>query len=321
MATRGITITREEERPSKGHLARAWSRLLRKKIAVVCMAVIAVVYSAGILAPWVAPYGYTDQDYTVLRKSPSLQHWAGTDLKGRDVFTRVLHGIQNTVILTVVSMATGSLVIGVVLGLVSGYFGGRVDNIINRVGEVFTAFPEIFLLIILAATLRPRIREWVIWLEDNTFIEGVLKLGVVDYLVIGIALVSFSWFGTTRIIRGQVLVLKETQHVEAAKAIGASTRRILFMHLLPNAIGPLVIVVSMGMGAMIGAEIILSWLGLGIQPPKASLGRMLLEGGGLSQLREVPWLLLAPGFVAWTLVLAWSLLGDALSDVLNPRTR
>ena len=124
-----------------------------------------------------------------------------------------------------------------------------------------------------------------------------------------------------RLVRGQVLYLKETQHVDAARAIGASTPRVLFRHLLPNAISPIVVTVTMGMGVLIGTEIILSWLGLGIQPPRPSLGRMLLEAGNIGALREVPWLLLTPGLVAWTLVLAWNLLGDALNDVLNPRTR
>jgi ABC-type dipeptide/oligopeptide/nickel transport system permease subunit len=143
----------------------------------------------------------------------------------------------------------------------------------------------------------------------------------VDYFVVSIALVSFGWIGMARLVRGQILYLKETQQVEAAKAIGASTRRILFVHLLPNAASPIVVTVTMGMGVFVGTEIILSWLGLGIQPPRPSLGTMLLQGGRLTILRDQPWMLLAPGLAAWMLVLAWNLLGDALNDVLNPRTR
>lgn len=280
-----------------------------------------LLYSAGIFAPLIAPYEYTAQDYTAIRKPPSADHWAGTDLKGRDLLTRVMWGIQNTVVITVVSMATGGLVIGVTLGLISGYFGRWVDALIMRVGEVFASFPDILLVIILAATLRPRIRDFVRDIEDATVLDGLIRSGVVDYLVIAIALVSFSWFGMARVVRGQVLALKETQFVDAARSIGASPPRILFTHLLPNAISPIVVLVSMGMGSMIGTEIILSWLGLGIQPPRPSLGVMLLEAGSLSALREVPWMLLTPGLVAWTLVLSWNLLGDALNDVLNPRTR
>lgn len=311
-----------EANKPRGHLALALRRLVRKKIAIASLAVLVVIYGAGILAPWVSPYGYQEQDYTVIRNPPSMKHIAGTDRMGRDVFSRVLWGIQNTVVLTLVAMGTGGLIIGVSLGLTAGYRGGRVDDIIMRVGEVFASFPDILLVIILAATLRPRLLEWVRDLENAySFFDGLARSGVVDYLVVAIALVSFGWIGTARLIRGQILSLKETQHVEAAVALGASVPRILFIHLLPNAIGPLVVTVTMGMGTMVGTEIILSWLGLGIQPPRPSLGTMLLQGSSIGALRSEPWMLLAPGIAAWTLVLAWNLLGDALSDVLNPRTR
>ncbi len=275
----------------------------------------------GIFAPLIAPYGYNEQDYQSIREAPTMEHIAGTDLKGRDVFSRVLWGIQNTVIITLVTILTGALLIGVSLGLISGYYGGRVDSIIMRIGELFASFPDILLVILLAATLRPRILNVVRWIEDNTLLDGLVKSGVADYLVISLALVSFSWVGMARLVRGQVLSLKSSQYVESAQATGASTSRILFIHLLPNAIGPIVVMVSMGMGTLIGTEIILSWLGLGIQPPRPSLGTMLLEAGSISALRVVPWMLIAPGIVAWSLVLCWNLFGDAMSDVLNPSTR
>ena len=141
-------------------------------------------------------------------------------------------------------------------------------------------------------------------------------------MVVFMALVAFSWVGMARLVRAQVLVLRESQYVDAARAMGASTPRILFRHVLPNAISPIVVTVSMGMGTMVGTEIILSWLGLGIQPPRPSLGTMLFEGGvNLQVIRNLPWMLLGPGIVAWLKILSWNLLGDALSDVLNPRTR
>ena len=275
----------------------------------------------GLLAPWVAPYGYNEQDYESIREAPTLEHIAGTDLKGRDVFSRVLWGVQNTVIITLVTILTGGLLIGVSLGLISGYYGGRVDSVIMRIGELFASFPDILLVILLAATLRPRIIDAVRWIEDNTWLDGIVKSGIADYFVISIALVSFSWVGMARLVRGQVLSLKSSQYVESAQATGASTSRILFIHLLPNAIGPIVVTVSMGMGTLIGTEIILSWLGLGIQPPRPSLGTMLLEAGSISALRVVPWMLIAPGIVAWSLVLCWNLFGDAMNDVLNPNTQ
>ncbi len=325
MATVGadsLAVDRISRSKAQGHLARAMERLLRKKIAVACIVTLVLLYTGGIFAEWISPYGYSDLDYTALQgQPPSASHWAGTDLLGRDILTRVLWGIQNTVILTVVSIVIAGPVIGVSLGLFSGYFGGKIDSLVMRVGELFAAFPEVLLVIIIAATLRPRFITWARWAEDNWGLDGVVRSGVVDYVVVSVALVSFGWIGMARLVRGQVLSLKEMQYAEAARALGASTSRILFVHMLPNAISPIVVTMTMGMGTMVGTEIFLSWLGLGIQPPRPSLGILLLEGGSLTVLKVKPWLLLAPGLAAWTLVLAWNLLGDALNDVLNPRTR
>ena len=321
MALTEVAEAAEIQGSSKGHLRRAMERLVRKKLAVICMIALVIIYGGGIFAAVIAPYDYTETDFTAIRKPPSWEHWAGTDFGGRDVFTRVLWGIQNTVIITVVAMATGGLLIGITMGLISGYFSSRVDGLIMRTGELFASFPDILLVIILASALRPRFLEIARAAEENMGIDGIVRSGVVDYVVVSLALVAFGWVGMARLVRGQVLSLKQTPFVEAARAAGASTPRVLFVHLLPNVISIIVVSVSMGMGALIGTEIILSWLGLGIQPPRPSLGQMLLQAGSLSALREVPWMLIAPGAVAWSLVLAWNLLGDSLNDVLNPRTR
>jgi len=381
VAVQELSIAEARGHRSRGHLARAFSRLVRKKIAVLSIVTLVVLYVAGFTANWITPYEYSEIDVTAIRMPPSLDHLAGTDRAGRDVFTRVLWGVQNTAILTLVSMLTGGILIGVTLGLIAGYFGSRVDSLIMRAGEVSSSFPEIFLVIIIAATLAPRVRGWVIWLEDHSEIvdyvvialalvilggfstvrlirgqvlpgiadfvvislalvfvggfgtarlvggqiisfAGLVRAGIPDYLVVSLALVSFGWIGMARLVRGQILYLKETQHVQAARAIGASTARIMFVHLLPNAISPIVVSVSFGMGAMAFTELILSWLGLGIQPPRPSLGVLMFEGGrSITFLRSHPWMLLAPGLAAWMMILAWNLLGDALNDVLNPRTR
>ena len=321
MALTEVVEAAEAQERSKGHLRRAMERLVRKKIAIVCMLVIAIIYCAGIFAPLIAPYDYTEPHFTAIRKPPSWEFWAGTDFAGRDVFTRVLWGIQNTVIITVIAMGTGGLLIGITMGLISGYFSSKVDGIIMRTGELFAAFPDILLVIILAYALRPTFTEWARSVEDSIGIDGIVRSGVVDYISVSLALVAFGWVGMARLVRGQVLALKQTPFVEAARATGAGTPRVMFIHLLPNVISPVVVSVSAGMGALIGTEIILSWLGLGIQPPRPSLGQMLLQAGSLSALREVPWMLIAPGAVAWSLVVAWNLLGDSLNDVLNPHTR
>ena len=321
MALTEVAEAAEAQEKSKGHLRRAMERLVRKKIAVVCMVIIAIIYCGGIFAPLIAPYDYSETHFTAIRKPPSWDHWAGTDFGGRDVFSRVLWGIQPTVIITLVSMVTGGLLIGITMGLMSGYLGGKVDAIIMRTGELFAAFPDILFIIIIAASIKPRFIELARQLEESIGIEGIVRSGVVDYFVISLALVAFNWVGMARLVRGQVLALKETAFVEAGRAAGANTPRVLFVHVLPNVISPVAVSVSAGMGSMIGAEIILSWLGLGIQPPRPSLGQMLLQAGSISALREVPWMLVAPSMVALSLVLAWNLLGDSLNDVLNPRTR
>ena len=163
--------------------------------------------------------------------------------------------------------------------------------------------------------------EWAWELEDALGVRGLVRWGFVDYLVVFGALSAFSWVGMARLVRGQVLALKQTQYVEAALAVGASTRRILLVHLLPNALPPVIVVATMGMGAIAGAEVVLSWLGIGIQPPVPSLGNMIREGQSVTILREHPHLLLPPVIVVGLLIFAWSLLGDALNDVLNPRAR
>ena len=306
---------------SSSHLKNAVQRLMKKKIAVLCILILIIIYVSGLLASIIAPYDYTAQDYSNIKKPPSFEHIMGTDRAGRDVFSRVLWGVQNTAIITFVALITGGLIIGVGLGLLAGYKGGKIDSFIMRIGEISSSFPDILLVIILAATLRPRILDFVRYIEDSYGFSGLVKSGIADYLVVSLALVSFGWIGTARLMRAQVLSIKENQFVESARSIGASTNRILFVHLLPNSISPLIVSVTMGMGALVGTEIILSWLGLGIQPPRPSLGRMLLEGGSISVIRNEPWLLIGPGAIVFMMVLCWNLLGDALNDVLNPRTR
>ena len=309
-------------------------RLMRKKVGVVCLVVIVVMYISGALAPWVTAvwpgYGYNEQNlYIGEGRStlkgcracipPSLEHPFGTDRLGRDVLTRIIFGLRTTVIITVASLVTGSLFLGIGLGLVSGYFGKMIDAVVMRVGEVFLAFPGIFLVLIIAATIRPRVQDWVYSFEDATGIQGIVRLGIVDYLVVFGALAAFSWVGMARLVRGQVLSLKENQFIEAARASGASTWRILTVHIMPNILGPVIVLVSMGMGATAGSEIILSWLGIGIRPPTPSLGVMILENGNISVLRTTPHLLLFPIGTITVLIFTFNLLGDALNDAFNPR--
>lgn len=321
-ATPGATVQIRGRSP----LREAMGRLRRKKLGMVALAIIVVLYMAGIFAPVIAPYDYSETDFLKSQQGPSAENWLGTDRLGRDIFTRVLWGIQTTVIITGIGLVTGSLVLGVSLGLVAGYFRGKSDIAIMRAGEVVSAFPDVLLIILIAATLRPRFMDWARGVEDGTGISGLVSSGVVDFFVIGLALLPLSWFGMMRLVRGQVLSLRESQYVDAARATGASTPRLLFTHILPNVSGPIIVTATFGLGAVAGSEVFLSFLGLGVQPPRPSLGVMIAEvtgrgGASVSVLRNHPEQLLAPIVVVWLLIFCWNLLGDALNDAFNPRTR
>ena len=278
-------------------------------------------YGSGIFAPLVAPYGYNDQDLTKVKQGPSFSNPLGTDRLGRDMLTRVIYSLRTTVIITVISLVTGSLLLGISLGLLAGYFGRWLDAIIMRVGEVTASFPDIFLVLIIVATVKPRILTWVHTFEDTTGIDWIVRLGIVDYLVISLALAAFSWFGMARLVRGQVLQVRENQYVEASRAIGSSTLRILAIHVLPNVISPVIVSISAGLAGIATAEIVLSWLGIGIQPPTPSLGVMIFENGNLSVLRSDPHLTLVPSGVLVVLLFTFNLLGDGINDAFNPRAR
>ena len=305
---------------SRNYWAISLRRLLRKKVGVACLTIILLMYGSGVLAPLVTPYGYNDQDLSITKQGPSISHPFGTDRLGRDILTRIIYGLRTTVIITVVTLVTGSLALGITMGLLAGYFGKWIDTLVMRVGEVTSAFPEIFLVLIIISTLKPPITDWVRSIEETVGID-IIRLGVVDYFVLSLALAIFSWFGMARLVRGQVLQARENQYVEAARAIGASTPRILTKHVLPNVMGPVIVMVSAGLAGVAGSEIFLSFLGIGIQPPTPSLGLMIFQNGSISVLRSDPHLLLFPVLTLSLLLFTFNLLGDAVNDAFNPRAR
>ncbi|HIN38227.1 MAG TPA: ABC transporter permease [Dehalococcoidia bacterium] len=305
---------------SRNYWAISLRRLLRKKVGVACLTIILLMYGSGVLASMVTPYGYNDQDLSITKQGPSISHPFGTDRLGRDILTRIIYGLRTTVIITVVTLVTGSLALGITMGLLAGYFGKWIDTLVMRVGEVTSAFPEIFLVLIIISTLKPPITDWVRGIEEIVGID-IIRLGVVDYFVLSLALAIFSWFGMARLVRGQVLQARENQYVEAARAIGASTPRILTKHVLPNVMGPVIVMVSAGLAGVAGSEIFLSFLGIGIQPPTPSLGLMIFQNGSISVLRSDPHLLLFPVFTLSLLLFTFNLLGDAVNDAFNPRAR
>lgn len=300
---------------------RAVRRLLRKKIAVACLSVIAIFYAAGILAPWVAPYGYAQQNLDLSFQGPSREHPFGTDRNGRDLLSRSMFAARTTVVVTLATVATGSILLPLTLGMLAGYKGGWVDNAIMRAGEVLASMPGLPMLILISATMRPKFVAWVKDVEGWIHYHGLTGSGFADYFLIFFVLSLFGWVGGARLIRAQVLTLRGSEYVLAAEASGASTGGILFRHLLPN-IMPLVVVgASASLGAIAGTEIALTFLGVGIQPPHPSFGALITDGASRIVLENHPQLLLVPASIVASLIFAFNLLGDALNDVFTPGAR
>jgi ABC-type dipeptide/oligopeptide/nickel transport system permease subunit len=318
----------EEARPepaSLGPSALALRRLLRKKVAVASLAFIIVFYAAGISAPLLGGLGiipsYTHQDLEESLQGPSWSHPFGTDRLGRDQMSRVIWASQTTVIVTVATLVTGGLVLSVGLGLLSGYAGGWIDTAIMRAGDIFASLPTILMLLLINATLKNQVRSVAQDVEDFTGIGGIVSSGAPDYLLIFGALSLFSWVGGARVIRSQILALRETEFVLAAQSLGASTPHILLRHLLPNVSNIIIVSLSLGLAGIAGSEIILTWFGIGIQPPHPSFGAMIFEASSVRTINVYPYLLLFPGGIVTLLFFAFNLLGDAMTDVFTPKAR
>jgi len=271
-------------------------RVLRQLFAhgggMVGAVLVVVIVLGGVLAPVLAPSDPYAIDMDASLEPPSTSHLFGTDAFGRDILTRILYGARFSLQVSVLARIIAVL-LGTTLGLVAGYFGGRTDQVVMRLADVTLAYPGLLLLIAVMAAVGPSMAALFI------------ALGVV------------GWAGVARIVRAQVLSLKEREFVLAVQSLGADHPRVIVRHLLPNVLTQLLVVFSMGLGTAVIAESSLSFLGLGAQPPTASWGVMI--SAGLDYLRVAPWLSLAPGLVITLTVLGFNLLGDALRDILDPR--
>ena len=311
-----------EEAPSEGvsQSALLWRRLRRKRLAMISLVVIIAIYGAGILAPVVAPYSYLTTDLDRPQEGPSAAHLLGTDILGRDMLSRAIYSARTTVIVTATVVLSGSLVLGNGLGLLAGYRGGWVDSVIMRVGEIFAGLPSLMMLILITVAFGGRVKDATRWIDDHTFTDGFLtSSGAASYLLVFGALSLFFWVGTARIIRSQVLQLRERDFVLAARAAGAPTSRIIWRHLMPNVSNLIILSVSTTLGAVAGSEIFLTWFGVGVQPPAASFGAMLFNAGGVRTFQTHPHLLLVPAVFVTSLLFAFALLGDALNDAVRGR--
>jgi peptide/nickel transport system permease protein len=248
----------------------------------------------AVFAPLLAPHDPIQGRVIDTLSPPSERFPFGTDHAGRDVLSRIIYGTRISLSVGVVVQST-ALVVGTALGLIAGYFGGRVDDLVSGVVVVLQAFPGFLLALVVAAVLEP----------------GLFNL----YIALGLV----GWPAICRLVRGQTLALKERQFIEAAHAVGVSRRRVLVRHILPNCLGPVIVIVTLGAAGTILAEAALSYLGLGTQPPTPSWGSML--AAGLVHMSDAPWLTIYPGLAIFLTILSLNLLGDGLRDVWDPKLR
>jgi peptide/nickel transport system permease protein len=271
-----------------------WARLRRSKSAMIGLVLIGILISLALSADIITPQGINDQD---LRKGffpPSSEFWLGTDEFGRDMYSRVIHGSRVSLQVGIIATAI-SAVIGIFLGAIAGYFGGKIDSVIQGMIDISWAFPTVLLALFLIAIIGP----------------GLTNLMIA---------VGFSyWGGFARVVRGQVLSLKEWEFVTAAKAVGASDTRILFRYILPNLLPPVIVMSTLMMADAILIESTLSFLGMGAQPPIPSWGSIL--SSGRAHMRRALWVTIYPGIAIMLTVLGFNLLGDGLRDALDPRLR
>jgi len=277
----------------EGYWATAWRRLRRHRVAMVGLAIIAGIILLAVFAPFISPADPLAIDYAHPAAPPGTAgHVLGTDAVGRDILARLIYGTRVSLQVGIVAVGIAAS-LGTSVGLIAGYRGGLVDNLLMRTVDVFLAFPVIVLAIAIIAVLGP------------------------DLVNVMIAIGLVAWTTYARVVRGQVLVLREQDFVHAARAIGTSDARIIVRHILPNSLAPIIVLATVGMATAIIAEAALSFLGLGVQPPTPSWGTMLNEGRGF--LRTAPHISTLPGLAIMLTVLGFNFLGDGLRDALDPR--
>lgn len=296
----GVIKLNQEQReitheiPSQSLSSIAFRQLRRNRLAILGAIILFLLLMVAIFAPVIAPYDPYQTNYSNVKQPPSAEHFLGTDELGRDVFSRLIYGTQ--ISLTIGLVVVGiSMTIGVTLGAVAGYYGGMVDLIIMRVVDILQSFPFIVLAIAMVAVVGPSLMNMM--------------------LVLG----SVTWIWYTRLVRGMVLSLRETDFIEAARALGASNSGIIFRHLVPNILGVVIVQASFNVAEAILAAAALSYLGLGAQPPTAEWGAMLSNAKEF--LRILPVMSIAPGVAIMITVLAINFIGDALRDALDPTLR
>ncbi|SDC70080.1 ABC transporter permease [Shouchella lonarensis] len=282
------------ERPFVKSWKAFFGRLITNKSAIVGGSLIILLGILAIIGPYIAPQSLNEQNFAVKLQGPSAEFWFGTDAFGRDVLSRILHGMSITFIIGFGSVALAGIV-GTTFGIISGYYGGKTDTIIMRIVDVFLAFPGIILALAIVATLGPGLEN----------------------VIYAIAIGSFPVFA--RIARGSTLAVKKLEYIDAVKALGASDTRIIIKHILPNVLSPLIVQTTLSIATGVLAAAGLSFLGLGAQPPSPEWGAML--NAGRSYMYDAPHLTYAPGIAIALFVLAFNIFGDGLRDALDPKLK
>jgi peptide/nickel transport system permease protein len=290
------TVEAGLELKARSQWSYARSRFLRHRLAMTGLLVLIVIFGAGILANVIAPYSYEEIDLLNVLQAPTTagHHFFGTDEIGRDYVSRVIFGVRTSMEVGIF-VAFTSTIIGVIIGAISGYYGGWVDNILMRITDLVLTLPALAILLTAAALLGQG-SQW--------RVSFILAL--------------FFWTGLARIVRGVFLSLREKEYVEAAKAAGSGDLRIMFRHILPNTLGPIVVAGTLAVGAAIIVEAALSFLGFGIKPPTPSLGSLIASG---QQFPQKWWITVFPGLVLLTIVMSINFVGDGLRDALDPQQR
>jgi ABC-type dipeptide/oligopeptide/nickel transport system permease subunit len=294
----------------------AWRQLSRSRLALFGLAVLALLLLTAVLADVVAPYPYTAQNVSIARRGPSAEHWLGTDEVGRDMLSRLIYGARVSLAVAILAQLI-ILLVGVPVGAAAGYFGGWVDTLLSRAVDVLYSFPDLLLIIIVVTSLRAALRT-----DSAGPLSQLASLDAAMAGMLGIflSLAIVSWLTVARLVRGQVLSLKEREFVEAARAAGAGTGRIIARHLLPNALPAIVVAATLGIPRVILIEAALSFIGIGVQPPTPSWGAMILAGSNAARGGN-PHLILGPAGALALTVLACNLVGDALLEAFDPWMR
>jgi len=296
-------------RRAAGLWSDAFARLRRNRLAILGLFFVVLLFLAGIFGPFVAPWPYDYQDLEAVFAGgggplPPLAagHLLGTDQLGRDLLSRLLDGARISVSVAIVVQLV-VLAIGVPIGALAGWFGGRLDNLLMRFTDIVYAFPDLLFIIILSVAFR------------ETFFGRALDGLLMVFVAIGLT----SWVTVARLVRGQLLSLKEMEFVEAARAIGVPDAKIVTRHLLPNAVGPIIVAVTLGIPGAILAEATLAYIGIGVQPPRASWGSLIAEGQKF--IRSEPHLVVFPAIAIAIALVAFTFLGDGLRDALDPKLK